>query len=118
MKCYEQLIDILLYFFYKDDNLETDPPEKIQHITNRRPNHPGSPFFSKHPIKPMARLTLTKTKDICNRDGEETDTGDETMSTSELIKLMKKKMMMKKKIGKAWHHHQENLDLCVSPVYV
>lgn len=66
----------------------------------------------------MARLTLTKTKDICNRDGEETDTGDETMSTSELIKLMKKKMMMKKKIGKAWHHHQENLDLCVSPVYV
>lgn len=61
----------------------------------------------------MARLTLTKTKDICNRDGKETDTEDETMSTSELIKLMKKKMMMKKKIGKARRQHQENLDLCV-----
>lgn len=83
---------------YFDDNIETDPPEKIQHITNRKPNHPGSPFFSKHPIKPMARVTLTKTKDICNGDGKETDTQDETMSTSELIKLMKKKMMMKKKI--------------------
>nr|XP_011430804.2 spondin-1 isoform X8 [Crassostrea gigas] len=84
---------------YFDDNIETDPPEKIQHITNRKPNHPGSPFFSKHPIKPMARVTLTKTKDICNGDGKETDTQDETMSTSELIKLMKKKMMMKKKIA-------------------
>eukprot|EP00105_Crassostrea_gigas_P014218 XP_011430804.1 PREDICTED: spondin-1-like isoform X8 [Crassostrea gigas] len=84
---------------YFDDNIETNPPEKIQHITNRKPNHPGSPFFSKHPIKPMARVTLTKTKDICNGDGKETDTQDETMSTSELIKLMKKKMMMKKKIA-------------------
>lgn len=103
---------------YFDDNIETDPPEKIQHITNRKPNHPGSPFFSKHPIKPMARVTLTKTKDICNGDGKETDTQDETMSTSELIKLMKKKMMMKKKIGKARHHQQANLDLCVSSMCV
>lgn len=66
----------------------------------------------------MARVTLTKTKDICNGDGKETDTQDETMSTSELIKLMKKKMMMKKKIGKAQHHQQANLDLCVSSMCV
>lgn len=66
----------------------------------------------------MARVTLTKTKDICNGDGKETDTQDETMSTSELIKLMKKKMMMKKKIGKARHHQQANLDLCVSSMCV
>lgn len=86
----------------QDNNIETDPPEKIQPITNRRPNHPGSPFFAKDPIKPMARLTLTKTKDICTSDGKKGDSDENTMSTSELIKLMKKKMMMKKKIGKAW----------------
>lgn len=66
----------------------------------------------------MARVTLTKTKDICNGDGKETDTQDETMSTSELIKLMKKKMMMKKKIGKAQHYQQAHLDLCVSSMCV
>jgi hypothetical protein len=48
----------------------------------------------------MARLTLTKTKDICTKDGSKVDPDDKTMSTLELIKLMKKKMMMKKKIGK------------------
>ncbi|XP_078335359.1 spondin-1-like isoform X4 [Crassostrea virginica] len=84
---------------YFDNNIETDPPEKIQPITNRRPNHPGSPFFAKDPIKPMARLTLTKTKDICTSDGKKGDSDENTMSTSELIKLMKKKMMMKKKIA-------------------
>ncbi|KAK3098047.1 hypothetical protein FSP39_015564 [Pinctada imbricata] len=80
---------------YFDQNIETVPREKIHRITNRVPNHPDSPFFGHTQIPPMAKLTITKTKEIC-KNGADPD--DRVMTTAELIAMMKKKMMIKKKL--------------------
>ncbi|KAL5010540.1 hypothetical protein ScPMuIL_012845 [Solemya velum] len=83
---------------YISRNSETDPPDRIHRISNTFPNHRDSPFFGQEPVKPMAKLTLTKTKEDCSNIGEEQTSEEYSPSTEELINMMKKKMMLKKKL--------------------
>ena len=65
------------------------------------PKHPDSPFYGTAPVKPMARVTLTKVKENCG--GEEgAHSSEDIPSTEDLITMMKQKMMMTKKLGEWW----------------
>ncbi|KAK3578437.1 hypothetical protein CHS0354_037408 [Potamilus streckersoni] len=76
----------------------TTPQEKIHRIVNTNPTHRDSPFYGPNPIKPMATLTLTKTKDVCSDEEGGATSEEGSPTTEELIDDMKKKMMMKKKL--------------------
>ncbi|KAL4233844.1 Spondin-1 [Mactra antiquata] len=78
--------------------IPTDPPERIHRITHTYPTHSDSPFCCNGPIKPMARVTLTKLKEVCG-GGEGDSSGEDSMPTTEdLINEMKEKMMINKKL--------------------
>ena len=76
----------------------SDPRERIHRITHMFPKDREAPFSGKHPVKPMATVTLTKLKEVCGGDGSQS-TDEGTPSTEDLINMMKKKMMMTKKLG-------------------
>lgn len=77
----------------------TEPPEKIHRITSSYPNNRESPFYGE-PLKPMARLVISKNKEACTTDSGESTSAENSPSTEELVSMMKKKMMALKKLGK------------------
>lgn len=85
--------------YQNERKIPTDPPERIQRITNQHPKHPDSPFYGSGPIKPMATVTLTKIKESCG-DEDGSQSSEDIPSTEDLIDMMKKKMMMTKKLGR------------------
>lgn len=100
----EMVIDLYPWDAGTDDGIKyvnqrkipTDPPERIHRITHMYPKHPDSPFYGPDPVQPMARVTLTKLKEVCGSDGS--SSGEEVPSTEDLIDMMKQKMMMTKKL--------------------
>lgn len=77
--------------------IPTDPPERIHRITHMYPKHPDSPFYGSSPVNPMAKVTLTKLKEVCGTDGS--NSGEDSVpSTEDLITMMKQKMMINKKL--------------------
>lgn len=87
------------YLFQNPRKIPSDPPERIHKITQANGKlHPDSPFSTNKPIKPMAKVTLTKLKEVCG--GEGSQSGEDNMpSTEDLIHQMKEKMMINKKLG-------------------
>ncbi|WAR07116.1 SPON1-like protein [Mya arenaria] len=75
----------------------TKPPERIHRITNMWPKHQDSPFYQTAPVKPMARVTLTKLKENCGGD-DGSHSSEDIPTTEDLIDMMKQKMMMTKKL--------------------
>ena len=74
------------------------------------PKHPASPFFGGPPIKPFARLTLTKLKEVCGADGSSSGE-DGVPSTEDLINMMKQKMMLNKKLGRFYINTRFNFSI-------
>jgi hypothetical protein len=73
--------------------------EKIHRLTSTYPNNRDSPFYGQ-PLKPMAKLVISKNKEACTTDSGESDSSENSPSTEELVSMMKKKMMMQKKLGR------------------
>lgn len=88
-----------LLYCLQSRNIVTEPPEKIHRITSSYPNNRESPFYGE-PLKPMARLVISKNKEACTTDSGESTSAENSPSTEELVSMMKKKMMALKKLGK------------------
>ncbi|XP_050392643.1 spondin-1 isoform X2 [Patella vulgata] len=82
---------------YMSANKATIPKEPIHRITNNHPRTHDSPFYGPQPVKPLARLIITKDKEWCSGDDGKPASAELSPSTDELVSKMKKKMMMKKK---------------------
>ena len=48
-------------FSPQSPNIKTEPQKKIHKLTNTFPNDPRSPFYGPDPLKPVARIQLTRT---------------------------------------------------------
>ncbi|ESO94851.1 hypothetical protein LOTGIDRAFT_117765, partial [Lottia gigantea] len=74
---------------YMSANKATIPREPISRITNKHPRSHDSPFFGHQPIKPLARLIITKDKEWCSGDDGTPSSAELSPSTDELVKLEK-----------------------------
>lgn len=82
---------------YMARNEPAEPLEKIHRLTSAYPSNRDSPFYGQ-PLKPFARLVITKNKEACTTHSGETDSAENSPSTEELVSQMKKKILIKKKM--------------------